>query len=345
MKKSLAAVLAALLAAGLCGCGEAMRGIGEQLAVRAVYLEKEDGFEARILALEPVPSADAGEAGAVCLCLAGQGDTVYEAIQTAEAGDPRPLFYGQNELVFIGPNLRAEGLFDACRFLARTATGRPNMAVFGLELDPAGFSALQDNGLDFLDSVRQLEQRGVYKTWLYRFEAPGENGILPVLSAREGQAAFECLVLYSGGEPAAGWRGAKAQLARLLAGQAGALDLTLEPLQVSFSLRSPKLRFEVRRAGGSLALDARLTGTIQQLVGPEGAALPGQDREQEGAIDRAVEQLLRELAAETLGQGCDVFRLGAYFANYDEATAKRMAGGGAIAEPEAVSFACLLRMV
>lgn len=337
------AIFALLAAALLVGCAEG--GLGDRVAVKAVYVDKGQRYEARILVLESTPNADTGQVSEQARCISGSGETVYEALLDAEQTESRRLFYGQNELLFIGPALMEEGVFDVCRFLASNTSGRPNMAVYGLDVDANGFAALQEKGSDFLSSVQQLEKRGLYRTFLYQFSGPEASGVVPCLSAEQGSAAFEKLILYRNGAPDAVWKGAKAQLARLLMGQTGTLELTLEPLAVTFQVRSPKLRFEPAFTEGGMDLSVQFSGAIQRLVSPEGAALPGEDRQLEEAIDRQVQALLEELAADTLGRGNDVFHLKSRFANLDEALVQAMEEDGRLARPDAVRFFCLLRMV
>lgn len=114
---------------------------------------------------------------------------------------------------------------------------------------------------------------------------------------------------------------------------------------MSFQVRSPKLRFEPAFAEGGMELSVHFSGDIQRLVSPEGAALPGQDRQLEQAIDEEVKSLLEELVADTLGRRNDVFLLRSRFANLDEALCRAMEEDGRMARPGAVNFYCLLRMV
>lgn len=333
-------LLGAALLTGCTGSGQ-----GDRVAVKAVYVEKERQYEARLLVLESTPNADTGQVSEQARCLSGQGETVYEALLAAEQSESRRLFYGQSELLFLGPNLMEKGSFEACRYLASNTSGRPNMAVYGLDADPDAFEKLQEKGTDFLSSVQQLEKRGVYKVFLYQFSGSSNSGVIPGLSVQEGSAAFEKVTLFREGKPDAVWKGAKAQLARLLAGHADTLELTLEPLSVSFQVRSPKLRFEPAFTEEGMKLSVHFSGAIQRLVSPEGAALPGQDRWLEQAIDEEVKTLLEELVADTLGRQNDVFLLRSRFANLDEPLCRAMEADGSLARPDAVNFFCLLRMV
>ena len=194
---------ALLGAALLVGCTSS--GLGDRVSVKAVYVEKERQYEARLLVLESTPNADTGQVSEQARCLSGRGETVYEALLDAEQSESRRLFYGQSELLFIGPKLMKEGVFDACRYLASNTSGRPNMAVYGLDTAPDAFELLQEKGTDFLSSVQQLEKRGLYRTFLYQFSGQSDSGVIPGLSVQEGNAAFEKLTLYREGRPDAVW--------------------------------------------------------------------------------------------------------------------------------------------
>ena len=177
-------IFALLAAALLAGCAEG--GLGDRVAVKAVYVDKGQRYEARILVLESAPNADTGQVSEQARCLSGSGETVYEALLDAEQTESRRLFYGQNELLFIGPALMEEGVFGVCRFLASNTSGRPNMAVYGLDVDADGFEALQEKGTDFLSSVQQLEKRGLYRTFLYSSAAQRPAASFPAFRQSRG---------------------------------------------------------------------------------------------------------------------------------------------------------------
>lgn len=343
MKGFMGCCAALILMLCLTGCTNSA--LGDRVMVKAIYLEHEETFEARLLVLQSAPSADTGQVSEQARYLKGSGDTVYAALQSAEQSENRSLFYGQNELLLLGPKLARQGAFEACRYMAGETSGRPNMAVYGLDIGPDAFEAMQQKGTDFLSSVQQLEKHALYRTYLYQFAQPEQNGVIPMLSVRENAASPAGLTLYENGSPAASWQGAQAQLAALLAGQANALELELPSLPVSFQVRSPKLAFEPGLAKGGLQLTIRFSGAIQKLTGPQGAAVPGQTGELEQAIDREITRLLAGLAADTLGRGNDVFHLGSYFANYSEPAYRAMQADGRLGQARRVKFVCRLRMV
>ena len=103
----------------------------------------------------------------------------------------------------------SEGVFDACRYLASNTSGRPNMAVYGLDAGPAAFEKLQEKGAGFLASVQQLEKRGLFRTFLYQFSVQSGSGVIPGLSVQEGNAVFEKLTLYREGKPDARLEGCR----------------------------------------------------------------------------------------------------------------------------------------
>ena len=78
--------LALLGAALLAGCTSS--GLGDRVSVKAVYVEKERQYEARLLVLEATPNADTGQVSEQARCLSGRGETVYEAGRRAEREPP-----------------------------------------------------------------------------------------------------------------------------------------------------------------------------------------------------------------------------------------------------------------
>ena len=62
---------ALLGAALLVGCTSS--GLGDRVSVKAVYVEKERRYEARLLVLEATPNADTGQVSEQARCLSGSG--------------------------------------------------------------------------------------------------------------------------------------------------------------------------------------------------------------------------------------------------------------------------------
>lgn len=328
MKKKLLLPALCLAAGLLTGCSRS--GIGDKVIVKAIYLEQSGGYTATLLTLRSAPSADTGEVTEQAHYLTGQGETLGQALTAAEGKENRQVFYGQNELLLVGPKLARQGVFEACHYLAREASGRPNMAVYGVDLAPEEFEALEEKGQDALESIEQLEKKGYYKTYLYELGAGEETGVLPTLSLAQAKADPTGLAVYADGKQALTLRQADVELAALLDGQRRELELELELPggTVRFQVRSPRLYYEPQDKAGQPVLTLRATGQIQKLVTPEGAAAPGPNKELEAQINAALCERLTRLVESTYGQANDVFSLAAWLRNRDEAACRALQATG-----------------
>lgn len=321
-----------LFLAAVCFTGCSRSGIGDKVIVKAIYLEYSGEYTATLLALRSAPSADTGEVTEQASYLSGQGATLGQALAAAEEKENRQVFYGQNELLLLGPELCRAGAFDACRYLAKETSGRPNMAVYGVDLEPQEFLELDQKGKDALESINQLEKKGYYKTYLYEFGAGDGQGVLPGIRLAGAKAEPLGAAVYSGGEPALVLKGSDLELAALLSGQQRELEmeLELEGQAVRFQVRSPRLFYESAGRGEGLQMTLHMTGHIQKIVTPQGAAAPGPDRELEQTINAALAQRLLDIIESTYGQGNDVFRLASWLYNQDEAACRTQQAAGTL---------------
>lgn len=321
-----------LFLAAVCFTGCSRSGIGDKVIVKAIYLEYSGEYTATLLALRSAPSADTGEVTEQASYLSGQGATLGQALAAAEEKENRQVFYGQNELLLLGPELCRAGAFEACRYLAKETSGRPNMAVYGVDLAPQEFLELDQKGKDALESINQLEKKGYYKTYLYEFGAGDGQGVLPGIRLAGAKAEPLGAAVYSGGEPALVLKGSDLELAALLSGQQRELEmeLELEGQAVRFQVRSPRLFYESAGRGEGLQMTLDMTGHIQKIVTPQGAAAPGPDRELEQTINAALAQRLLDIIESTYGQGNDVFRLASWLYNQDEAACRTQQAAGTL---------------
>lgn len=328
--RKLFAVLFCLAAVCLTGCSRS--GIGDKVIVKAIYLEYGGGYTATLLALRSAPSADTGEVTEQAYYLKGEGATLGQALARAQEKENRQVFYGQNELLLLGPRLCEAGVFEACRYLAKETSGRPNMAVYGVDLSPDEFSALEQKGKDAIESIDQLEKKGYYKTYLYELGAGEKQGVLPMLGMEQEKVEPAGLVVYEGGTQALTLEGADVELAALLSGQQRELELELELEQgvVRFAVRSPRLYYEAAGQGGEPGLTLRMAGHIQKVVTPQGAAAPGPNKELEAQINAALAEQLAALVQNTFGQGNDVFELAAWLRNQNEAACRALEAAGTL---------------
>lgn len=238
-----------LLAGLLCGCSG--QGLGTKVVVKSLYFDWQEGaYQVALLYTTSGDSADAGEAEPEAKLLKGEGDTPLEALRQAEKATTQTVFYGQNELLLIGPGAADERLFEVCRFLAHDSTGRPNMAVFRVDVEADFWTGMEPESLyPLLQQLEQAAGRSVYTQYLYRIGAQDDT-LLPSLTVSEqGEKVLAGpLVLYRQGIPSAVWRAETANLAAAAAGQASTLEfeLQLERGLVHFTVDAPSLYYRVQ---------------------------------------------------------------------------------------------------
>lgn len=313
----------ALLVLCLCllfsGCSQG--GVGDKVIIKAIYIEWQTTYTVHLLALKADPNADTADVKEQVQYLTGTGVSLYDAFLMAEQSENRQIFYGQNELLLVGPGLARTGLFDACNYLAKESSGRPNMAVYGISLSPDQLQELDDKGLDLLENMNQLEAHGFYKTYLYELSAQAGSGILPMVSAdEEGKTAPDGLHIYKDGTKAQTLDNSGAEMAALISGQRRDFhfNLQLKSGPVGFDLRFFDLSFESLHQQDSLGLNIRLTGHIQKPITLQGVIKPGPNLELTDQINSAMQQLMQELVDKSIGQGNDVFSLSSWMKNTDE---------------------------
>lgn len=358
MKRWIACLAAsALLGLLLTGCGAA--GIGTKSIVRAMVLdEDEEGCQVRLICWRTDPSADAGEAQQAALLIKGSGANVYEALQNAEQSRGEDLFYGQNELLLIGPRLAQDGPFEALAYLERQETGRPNVTVYLADC-PASALDEQPDALDaLLLSIGQLNERGGYRCYLYQLGGPEQAGLLPNLrlDLAEGAAAEDGLTVYDGGLPAHRWGQNELQLARLLTGQGKLLHFTADSADfadapdwgqgtISFTLRSAGAAYTPVRQKDALALEVLMYGEICRVETEEGAQSPLRDKQYEPFLRAWLTDLAKEMTDETFAEGNDLFCFGSHLQGLDAAAAARQAAAGGLYQAQNVRWRCDARVL
>ena len=180
-----------LITAALCGCSST--GLGDKVIVKALLLDYQKEYLAQVLVLEPQPSADAGEVAETIRLIEGSGSTLAEAIHDVESARAEELFYGQNELLLLGPGLQQTGIAECCRFLYENSAGRPNMAVWGINRPANEQPFNEENAGPVLDSIRRLGERG--------------NTAPICISSRQHRMAFFCRWCICPKKTMCRWRG------------------------------------------------------------------------------------------------------------------------------------------
>lgn len=330
------------------GCGAV--GIGTKGILRGIYLERQNGgYQVQLICWQGAPSADAADAEQTALLVEGQGATVREALQNAQQSRSEELFYGQNELLLIGPRLAQEGLYEAVEYLVRQETGRPNVTVYLTDL-PAGALAAQPETVDgLLASVEQVRKRGGYHCYLYQLGDAAQGGLLPNLKVdlEEGAAVPDGLTVYAQGRPAHRWDQNQLSMALLLSGQQNTLRFTAGGPEdtVSFTLHSARAVCCPQQQGGRLRLEVLLQGDIRRVETRHGAQSPLADEQYEAFLRTWLADLARQMTSETLAEGNDVFLLRSYLDNLDAAAAERQARQGTLYQQDTVLWVCEARML
>lgn len=335
-----------LITAALCGCSST--GLGDKVIVKALLLDYQKEYLAQVLVLEPQPSADAGEAAETIRLIEGSGSTLAEAIHDVESARAEELFYGQNELLLLGPGLQQTGIAECCRFLYENSAGRPNMAVWGINR-PANEQPLnEENAGPVLDSIRRLGERGEYHTYLYQLAAAQDGVFLPLVHlSEENDVQMEGLTLYQNGVPAARFTGSEIELAALLSGQTGTGQLQVqgESSPVTLSIRSPKLIYDCVEQEGSLQLTIRFSGHVEQMTGEHLPASREQRRELLKQFNTQLEQTAEKVIRQSFTSEADPFCFLSRFCNRNTQLTNSLAETGALYRPGTVQFSSALQLL
>lgn len=344
MKKTLCVLLAsAFVCLTAAGCGAP--GISTKGLLRAVYLERTGGeYQVQLVCLRTNPSADAGEAEQAAVLITGQGATVRQALQNAQQSQSQELFYGQNELLLLGPQLAREGLFDALGYLVRQETGRPNITVYLTDLTADAMSKQAENAEELLAEIGQLRRLGSYNSYLYQLGGGEGKALLPNLhiDPETGSVASDGMTVYQGGLPAHRWDENQLQLSLLFSGQGNTLHFTAETEEgpVSFTLHSAHAVYQAGERDGRLWLDISLQGDIRRVETDEGAQSPLNDEQYEGLLQGWLAELAGGMAADTFAEGNDVFLLRSHLDGLNAAAAARQAAAGELYREETLRWDC-----
>lgn len=335
-----------LLAAALCGCSST--GLGDKVIVKALLLDHQQEYIAQVLVLEPQPSADAGEASETIRLIEGKGGTLAEAISEAESARAEELFYGQNELLLLGPGLQHQGMSECCRFLYENSAGRPNMAVWGIDLPAIEQPLTEENASTVLDGIHRLGERGAYRTYLYQLATAQSGGFLPLVKF-SGEDAVQMLglTLYQNGAPAAHMFGNETELAALFSGQKGTGQLQMEGENgpVTLSIRSPKLIYECKEQDGSMSLHIRFSGHVEQMTGEELPTAREERRALLKELNKQLEQTAAGVIRESFSPERDPFGFLNRFRNKNEQLALTLAENGTLYQPGSVAFSSALQLL
>lgn len=335
-----------LIAAVLCGCSST--GLGDKVIVKALLLDYQKEYVAQVLVLEPQPSADAGEASETLRLIEGSGSSLAEAIGEAESSRAEELFYGQNELLLLGPGLQQKGMTECCRFLYENSAGRPNMAVWGINLPASDQPLNEENASAVLDGIRRLGERGEYRTYLYQLAAAQDGSFLPLVRlSGEDDVQMQGLALYKDGAPTVRFTGIETELAALLSGQTGTGQLQVEGESgpVTLTIRSPKLIYECVEQQNSMQLAIRFSGHVEQMTGEHLPASREERRALLSQINSQLEQTAAGLIRQAFSPGVDPFGFLSRFCNRNAQLTASLTEDKTLYQPGAVEFSSALQLL
>lgn len=347
MIKKFKSLIILVLMLVLCGCTRG--GIGDKVIVKAIFLEKSSQIMVRLLVIKATPSADAGNADESTELLVGNGSTLFEAFQQAEEAYSGDVFYGQNELLLIGPSLQQNDIFESCRYLAKNSSGRPNMAVYGIDLESDDIEDLTEYGEIFLNHIDQISQRNCYKTFLYQLTNYEGNGILPLLHYdANGNVVQTGLKIYQKNKEIFQWYDTKETLATLFSGQTGdvkTLELYENHQKIILDLRTPKVFYECTKQGNSLVLQIKLTGHIQNILGVNGLYSQDEKKQLLDVINQHIEAVAKEMFSSSFTSELDLFSLQSWFYNQSQTLTEKMKINHTLYQPDRIQFNSELKII
>ena len=215
-------MLAALCAA-LCLTGCAGKPLAEREIVRAVFFAREGGRYQAVLLLQDQQSEEA----AAYRTSAGEGDTAAQALSDAAGGLDGTVFYGAMDTVGLPPGSGWEELRQFAELVGDTARPAPDVSLF--LLDQRSAARLEETAGELYDDLRQCEKRYAVHCGLEMPAAQPDAAALPCWQG----GGYGFAILCRDAEPLRYTEALRAQLAAILCGQAGRLDLQLDGDAVS----------------------------------------------------------------------------------------------------------------
>ena len=332
-----------LLALMLCGCREV--GIGEQNILRAIYLEREGAdYSARLICIHSAPAADTSQIQETGLILRGTGHTLFEALQEAGSAGGEELFYGQNELLLLGPSLSMDDPLEAVEFLLQQQSGRPGTGVYLVDRSPEELDRCQDLSA-LISRVELVRRQGGYWASAHRLDRHGSS-ILPWLHLdleRPGAEPDGAAVFWQG-KAILQWNNNQTQLARLLAGQARKADFLLQGrVPLHFWVDSADTAYNVVETPAGPVLHVEFQGHVRQIQSAQGWRRAGDEPELLLQINDWLAACAQEMFNESSAAGADVFSYTQRLMQYHAGTALELARQGRLCVPQRVQFCSQLK--
>lgn len=352
-RRLLAAALALPLLT-LAGCGGAPA-LGERAIVKAIFVDKERQYQVGLAVLEETEGENGEEKAGLQLC-SGSGDTLAEALQQAEASQPRRPFYAQNQLLLVGRQAAEQQLPAVLDYFAAEQASRPNMAVYLADLDLETLEQLAKTESLTADLFRlesSLSQAGSARMiYELQLDQQGAGGLVPVLAQGEQGLAVEGLALYRQQQLAEMLQGQQAALAGLLLGETEPVEWMQDTSLGQLRLRvdSPVIQRQLCRTEEGPVLRLTLQGTVRDLSAADPSlqqqAAGWQSREElSREISQSLSQQLQQLVDRCWQPGGDPFRLGWWFGAWNTRWYYAALDSGALYQPGRIQAQAEIRVL
>lgn len=340
LRKCLAAGLAPFLLLPFAGCGGVS--LGSRAIVKAIYLDREQERVQAVLAVAVCEaSADTASVEQAVHLYTGEGASIDEALDRACRAQSRRLFYGQNELLLLGPGTVSEDVTPFLDYFEQENAARPHMAVF---LTTRSLEGLQHDADGLEEVIRQAgriadghtQEAGAYSTVYEAAPGPGKAaGWLPVLTwDEEGglSPGVRSLLLLRDGRRDGLVRGTALQLALVLAGKAQRLAFTNTVDGQTVTLRTQPLQVQKTAAVTGEQVTVRLTGAVQALSVDGQSCGEEETRRMLPALNDHLQRLLEQLIACTFSRGNDAFGFAWWMRARDAGAVEKLLEAGQLYE-------------
>lgn len=337
MKQSCKILILVLLVFLLPSCKEV--GIGSKNLLRAIYFEKDQGlYEARLICFKGDPSADTAQVNETALMLEGRGNSVFRALQKAGNNQGKELFYGQSELLLIGPNLAADSPFEVIQFVAQQESGRPNTGVFVVNLTLSELE--QCKNLDqLIDSVELLREQGTYQAPLYQVSRQ-KGALLPILKLNGDDQSAVCngSALYTNRKYTHKLNQAQTQLCALFCAQTDEVHFEKSGKNPShFFVDSANIVYQVHDRKNGPVLDITLHGNIRELQTAQGSTnMCSKACARE--LNKWIESQAQQVLNCTFNSGNDVLNLANRLKLYDAGAIQELEKSQMLFSSERIQF-------
>lgn len=266
-KKRWTLFFAIIVLIGCTACAESVT-LSQRGIVKGIYAEwKDANYQVGLVLIQGLED----EKPEVTLSY-GKGETLAQALQKAEQSNDSTVFYGQNQLLFVGENASSKKLGEILDYFSTEQSNRPNMAVYVTKENLDKFKDWSEEKdffqqLNFLE--KDLETNKKQARMIYELNQGGDQaeGLVPLLDKKD-TVKTDQLVLYKDNQPIELLNQSESQLARLLLGN----PVTLEFLKeyqgetLRYTVDSPHISYHIQVENEKPVLEIQLKGTVRAII-------------------------------------------------------------------------------